>query len=156
MKTRKCVNVLGLAVAALLASLPAKAQIDCSVDVNTDVDFGIYDVFNVSPTDSIGTIEYECQDVGASTITIDLSRGNAPTYNPRWMLQGAEPLNYNLYLDAARTTIWGDGTGGTSRYGPVTPPESTVVELTIYGRIPPEQDVSGGNYEDTITVTINF
>jgi spore coat protein U-like protein len=29
------------------------------------------------------------------------------------MSKGAEVLAYNLYRNAARTNIWGDGTGGT-------------------------------------------
>ncbi len=68
----------------------------------------------------------------------------------------AEGLNYNLYLDAARTTIWGDGTGGTQVYSNANPPNNTNVTVTIYGRIPASQDVSAGSYTNTVTATINF
>jgi len=92
-----------------------------------------------------------------TTITIDLSKGSAPSYFPRQMRKGAETMSYNLYLDAARVSGWGDGTGGTSRYGPMFPPLlGSPVTVTVYGRIPASQNVSAGAYTDTITATINF
>jgi spore coat protein U-like protein len=90
----------------------------------------------------------------AKLVTVDLGRGNAPTFTPRLMRNGASQFSYNLFLDAARTTIWGDGTGGTLRYGATNPPN--VIDLTIYGRIPALQDLPLGSYTDTIVVTVNF
>ena len=82
--------------------------------------------------------------------------GGAGTFDPRRMLNGAEALNYNLYLDAARTQIWGDGTGASQLYVNSNPPNSRTVTVTIFGRIPAQQDVSAGSYSDSITATINF
>jgi spore coat protein U-like protein len=65
-------------------------------------------------------------------------------------------LDYNLFLDANRTTIWGDGTGGSSRSGPIMPPLLTQVTVTVYTRIPARQNVRVGHYTDSITATINF
>ncbi len=65
-------------------------------------------------------------------------------------------LTYNLYRNAGRTNIWGDGTGGTSVYTRANPPNDSNVNLTIYGRIPAQQDVSAGNYSDTVSAVINF
>jgi spore coat protein U-like protein len=72
------------------------------------------------------------------------------------MLKGSEPLNYNLYLNAARTTIWGDGTGGTQEFTDHTPPFGRSIVVPIYGRIPALQDVSVGSFSNTITVTYQF
>jgi hypothetical protein len=83
-------------------------------------------------------------------------RGNAPSFTPHYMLKASEQLTYNLYLDAARTTIWGDNTGGSSHYGPINPPNNTNVNLTIYGRITAGQDVSAGLHTDSIVGTVNF
>ena len=119
------------------------------------VSFGTYNVFGASPLDSTGSVTYNCTGiVAASRITIDLSRGGAPTFNPRQMLKSGETLNYNLYTNAARTTIWGDATSGTSQYGPFTPIATGT--RTIYGRIPISQDASAGSYTDTVVATINF
>ena len=72
------------------------------------------------------------------------------------MLNGSEALNYNLYLDTARTIIWGDGTAGTQTYFIKNPPNNQDVAVPVYGRIPTGQSVSKGTYTSTITVTLNF
>jgi spore coat protein U-like protein len=69
---------------------------------------------------------------------------------------GVEALTYNLYLDAARTIVWGDGSGGSQMYLSNNPPKSADVQLTVYGKIDSFQDVSAGSYADTVTVTVNF
>ncbi len=51
--------------------------------------------------------------------------------------------------------MWGDGTGTTYRYT-IDPVDRQVDILTVYGTIPPGQDVGVGNYTDTITVTMDF
>jgi outer membrane usher protein FimD/PapC len=63
---------------------------------------------------------------------------------------------YDLYRDAARTTIWGDGTGSTATYTQLSVPNNTAQNLTIYGRISAAQDVRAGTYTDSVTVTIDF
>jgi spore coat protein U-like protein len=59
-------------------------------------------------------------------------------------------------MDAGCSAVWGDGSAGTQRYFNADPPNNTNIVLTIYGRIPPLQDVSAGAYSDTITATINW
>jgi spore coat protein U-like protein len=119
------------------------------------VSFGAYNVFNPLPTDSTGSITYTCVSL-VGTITIDLSKGGGSNYFPRRMHKGSDSMLNNLYLDASRVTVWGDGTGGSSRYGPVTPPLGSPVTVTIYGRIPALQNIRAGSYRDTITATLNF
>ena len=70
------------------------------------------------------------------------------------MANGADIMNYNLYTDAARSTIWGDATSGTSHYGPIKPIVTDTI--TIFGRVPAGQDATAGNYTDTVIATINF
>lgn len=70
------------------------------------------------------------------------------------MLKGSEPLNYNLYLDSARTTIWGNGTSGTSFI--TTSPAVANNDLTVYGRTLLGQNVSAGIYSDSVTVTVEW
>lgn len=53
------------------------------------------------------------------------------------------------------STIWGNGTSGTSivnllRVKKTEPPRVTI----LFGRIPAGQDVSSGFYNDTLIVTI--
>jgi spore coat protein U-like protein len=156
MHAKSLLSIPGLLLAALLIIIrPATAVGACAFDSTIGVNFGSYDVFNTVATDSTGSITYTCTSV-PSPITIDLSKGSAPTYIPRQMRKAVETLSYNLYLDAARILVWGDGTGSTSRYGPVVPLLVLPVTVPIYGRIPARQNLSVGSYTDTITATINF
>lgn len=143
----------GLALGSLFVIAPPALGANCTVST-TGVSFGTYNVFATSPLDSTGSVTYNCG--GNASIIVTLSKGGAATYNPRRMLKGGEVLNYNLYLDASRTTIWGDGTGGTQIYSNPSVPNNASITVTIYGRIPAGQDVSAGSYSDTITATINF
>jgi spore coat protein U-like protein len=139
----------------LLGSSSAFAQApSCTISV-TSVAFGTYNVFTTTADDSTGTITYRC-NATAANISISLSDGSSSTFSPRTLRKGSEVLTYNLYRNAARTNIWGDGTGGTSVYTRPNPPNNSNVNLTIYGRIPAQQDVSAGNYSDTVSAVINF
>jgi spore coat protein U-like protein len=143
--------VLGSGLAFLAAAGPAEAQ-NCSISVPKSVAFGTYDVYGAF-VDTTGTVRVGC--FFANNVTVDLSRGNAPSFIPRYMVNGIQHLNYNLYLDAARTTIWGDNTGGSSHsvLGTIV---FRNIEITIHGRIPAGQDVTAGAYTDSITATVNF
>jgi spore coat protein U-like protein len=147
--------LLGLLLALVFVSGRADAAASCSWRSVVGVAFGAYDVFSASPLDSTGTLTYRCTG-GAPLATIDLNRGSAPTFNPRYMLQATEQLNYNLYLDTARTSIWGDATSGTTHYTRVNPPNGQNIAVTIYGRVPAGQDISAGAYADTVVATITF
>lgn len=139
----------------LLGTTSAWAQSpSCTISV-TSVAFGNYNVFTTTADDSTGTITYRCNS-SAMNISISLSDGSSSTYSPRTLRKGSEILQYNLYRNAARTTIWGNGTGGTSVYTSANPPNNSNVSVTIYGRIPAQQDVSAGSYSDTVSAVINF
>ena len=157
MTTRKLAGSCGFfLVTVLVASHPAQA-ISCSWRAASPVAFGGYDVFSGTPNDANGSVTYRCTAVGGAAVTIDLSMGGSGTFFPRRMTRvAAETLDYNLYLNATRTQIWGNATGGTLRYGPTVAPRNTNISVDIYGRIPAGQDKSAGNYTDTITATINF
>jgi spore coat protein U-like protein len=144
--------VLSVVLGTLYAS-EASAQ-SCTISA-TSVNFGNYNVFNGTPLDSTGTITYRC-NAQAANVTVALTRGASATYNPRLMFKGVEVLGYNLYRNAARTNIWGDGTSGTAIYSRANPPNNSNVNLTVYGRLPAGQDVSAGTFSDTVTAVINF
>jgi len=142
-------------LAGALFTAPAAAINLCTIST-VGVNFGNYNVFSAGALTANGTVTYRCLGVGGTSITIDLSLGSAPSFNPRTMLRSGEALSYNLYLDPAATQIWGNGTGGSQRYGPLVPQNNQTTDVTIFGRIPPGQDVTIGTYTDTIVATINF
>lgn len=108
--------------------------------------------------DATGYIKFKCSSNNTSSINIiiTLSKGlYSNNYSMRYMKNTNNNyyLAYNLYIDAARTQIWGDGSGGTFVYSASVTPgvENTVI---IYGRIPANQNPFIGNYEDRIIATI--
>jgi spore coat protein U-like protein len=152
MNTKRLLIMLALVIGTLYAS-DAHAQA-CTISA-TSVNFGTYNVFNGSDVDSTGTVTYRCNG-SAHNITVGLTQGASATFSTRQMQKGSEGLSYNLFLDASRTTIWGDGTSGTSVYQIGNPPNNTNVNLTVYGRVSAGQDVSAGTFSDTVTAVINF
>ncbi len=143
-----------LAAGVVLWASSASAAPSCTISV-TSVNFGTYDVFRPSDSTSTGSVVYRCNG-STNAITITLGRGQSATFSPRVMKKAGESLSYNLYLDAAQTSIWGDGTGGTQTYSNANPPNNTNVTVIIYGRVPAGSDVSAGAYADTVAATINF
>jgi len=142
-------------IAALVIVLAGagRAEAACTVSA-TGVSFGNYNVFTATATTSNGTVTYHCGNADHN-IQISISTGSSGTYVARTLKRSSEALSYNLYLDSAFATVWGDGSGVTGVYQKSNPPNSDV-NLTVYGRIPAQQDVTVGSYSDTVVATINF
>ena len=147
-------SILAALVVVLAVCVSPAEAAKCSV-ASTSVIFGPYNVFSSAPVDSIGTIVYNCSG-GARNLQIAISRGQSDTFNARTLKKGLEALEYNLFLDASRTIIWGDGNGASEVYLEPSPPNRADVSVPVYGRIPQFQDISVGSYADNVTVTINF
>lgn len=152
------------ALAAGLVSAPAWAAIGCDVSSN-GVGFGDYDPLATAADDSTANVEVTCtrvilQDPFRVDYTLSLSRGGSGSYAPRRMSSGANRLNYNLYRDAARAQVWGDGTAstgvvaGTANFNWFQTSQTNT--HTAYGRMPALQNAATGSYSDTIVVTISF
>jgi spore coat protein U-like protein len=147
----------GAAFLTVLLASPAARAGNCSFQTVGAVVFGSYDVFASGPVDTTATISYKCSPPVA-TPTIFISTGGSGTYSPRRMAgPSGTNADYNLYVDAARTTIWGDGSGGT---GFITAPDpisgAQIFTYTVFGRVPAGQDLVAGAYTDTVTLTINW
>lgn len=148
------IRAAACALFVLLAGARGAEAAQCSVSA-TSVIFGTYNVFSSSPVDSTGTVVLRCNG-GAKNVLIAITRGQSATFLPRQLAKGAEKLAYNLFRDAARTSVWGDFSGGTSGHIEVNPPNNDNLDVTVFGRIPPGQDISAGSYSDTVTVVVNF
>jgi spore coat protein U-like protein len=157
-----------LTLLALLTALdlpPAQAAVlDCTVSA-TSVAFGTYTPLQPGALIGTGTMTAICTvNSHRNTITVDLTAGASGSFTARTMTTtvGASTyrLNYNLYLDAADTVIWGDGTGGSqvdavtlTRHGNNN---TITTNLTVYGAVAPAQDPAPGIYTDGLTVSVNF
>jgi spore coat protein U-like protein len=137
-----------LAAALTLAGVEAMASAaTCNVQ-SAGVAFGAYDSLDSAPLDGVGSIDVDCDS--AIPFTVDLGPG-AGTYNERLLTAGSSRLSYNLYTDAGRTSVWGDGIGASDLSA-----SGAKITLPIYGRIPGGQAVPPGLYLDTIAVTISY
>jgi spore coat protein U-like protein len=151
--------------AGLMLTIASAHGATCSVTNLPPLNFGNYDPFSASPLDVATAATVRCTTnkggPGESfSVTTSLSQGGAPSFSPRQMRNVLNnPLNYNLYTDTLRTTIFGDGSAGTStRTVLLTATKTVPAVLTddIFGRIFAGQDVSVGSYSDTLLYTVTF
>ena len=145
--------VAGSATANL--QVTAAVSANCTITTAT-VAFPAYDpiIANASANDD-GTVTVTIACTKGTVATIGLGLGaNALVSQRRMKDAGTDYLNYALYLDSARTTIW--GTTSPNLLTPVAAPDKTPRAFTVYGRIPSGQDIPAGAYTDTVVATVNF
>ena len=153
----KLVLRCALAVSALIYNLHAHAV--CTVSA-VPLAFGNYDTFRAAPTDSTGNIAVTCSGpVGAKmayTIALFSARATGATRQMRSPAGGA--LTYSLYVDPARSTVWGDGSSNTKVVadGYTLTAPSISRNYPVYGRIPGRQNAVVGVYSDTVQVSVDF
>lgn len=141
-------------------ALPAAAgAFSCSITV-TPLTFGSYDVFDPKPRDATSSINISCnappQNPNAPIpVTLTLSPGNSGSFAQRQMLPltGSLPLLYNLFTDPSFSSVLGDGSGGSQLLTRLLT-RNNPWAVTVYGRIPPLQNLPPGAYSDTLTATI--
>jgi spore coat protein U-like protein len=106
---------------------------------------------------STSTVQVGC--TSGSFFAVGSSAGNSGSYSQRLMTSGSASLQYNLYTTAAYTSIWGDGSPGSSIYTGTGTGTATPLSFTIYGMLPDStynQTVTPGIYGDTIFVVVSF
>jgi spore coat protein U-like protein len=155
-------------LAMSLAACAAQAAITCTPTTNT-ISFGTYNPLSASVLDGTGTFVIACTDSAGNknqTTTVNY----VVTLSGQALRQMAPPagtdrLNYNVYTDTLRSTVWGDGTGGSAVIsGSVAVPgrgTASTAPITYYGRIVAGQDVSAASpapaptaYSQNLTMTI--
>jgi spore coat protein U-like protein len=152
---------LMLLAALAPSSADAGGGASCSLSA-TPLAFGKYVPSSGSPSDFTATISVTCTASGTISIpihgTISLTGTGGPS--GRQLSDGGYRLRYQLYLDPARTVLWGiigggDGTAVIS--GVVGPAIPFRQALTVYGRVLARQsDARAGSYADQITVVLNY
>jgi spore coat protein U-like protein len=151
---------IALAAILLLLSGPASGQLgtNCSLST-TGVAFGEIQFAKTDLT-ATGAIVIRCVGRGTHDYILRLSAGINGTYSPREMpLIGSAgtTLPYNLYKETALSSIWGNGTSGTTfvsgtiRLGGGG---AAIIPLPIYGRIESRHEPEPGDYADTIIATL--
>jgi spore coat protein U-like protein len=155
-------NLFRLAV-LLFAGLcnVSNAQAQACIASATPVSFGLYDPKASSPSDITGSVSVTCQATIALLVayTVKLNGGASGNIAARKMIITGSQLSYQIYTDATRATVWGDGSGGSAfnaggyLLSVLVPVTQT---YTAYGRIPALQNVYAGSYQDTLTILVTY
>ncbi len=128
----------------------------CTIESITDLAFGRYVATQKKALDAVAFLVFSCTDVeGGDMVAIELGRSQTGDFSPRQMIGPGSPVRYNLYSNAGRTRVWGDGSADTVDVR-VRPQRGRSTSVAIYGRVPPAQRVTPGIYSDTIVVTLMF
>jgi len=130
----------------------ATVEDTCEVSA-TDLTFGTYDP-NAGDLDGTSIVTATCTNGTTYDIGLDTGQNaaNAST-TTRAMTDSTNYLDYELYSDSGRTTVWGD-TVGTDTVQQTS--GGGAENLTVYGQIPGNQFVPAASYSDTINVTVTY
>ena len=127
--------------------------------------FGNYDTLTAGAVLSSATVTVSCTvalgPLNAIPYTVSLGPSQTSgTMQRKLAGPGSARLQYNLYTDAARSVVWGDGSGGSQVVSSSVTPASLGVPATkahtAHGSIPALQSVRVGAYSDTILVTVDY
>lgn len=135
-------------------AVSATVNANCTIST-TPLDFGSIDALTGAAVNGTGGISVACTNGTSWTAAASVGSGSGATFAVRKMSDGSDTLNYTLYTDGTRTTVWGDGTGGSGTIGNTG--TGSTQNVTVYARIAAGQtSVPAGDYDDTVSVTITY
>lgn len=143
-----------VALACVAGSSYLHAGIACDIN-GAALAFGMYDPSVNSPTDGVGTVNLACTNMGpaapgGASVALTIS-----PFSDRKMLGNGNALYYGIYSNDARSVNWGTGSAAPQlRTGAMQANETKNLHFTLYGRIPPLQNIAAGNYSDSLLITI--
>jgi spore coat protein U-like protein len=124
----------------------------CVINSTSTMDFGSQGVLT-SNVDTTSTLAVQCTNTTPYNIGLDAGLGTGATVAVRKMSNGAKLINYTLYSDSGRSTVWGNtvGTDTVAATG-----NGASQSYTVYGRVPAQTTPAAAAYTDTITVTVTY
>ena len=161
---------MGTILALFLATCAQVAHAGgCSVS-STGLAFGPYQTLAFAgklasaDVSSTATISIRCTGIslgGSYTLSLGPTAAGGAAINPRRMANsnGGDPMLFNAYTDAARTTIWGDGSTGSQFAGTIAINLLGVQNFshTVYGKIPSGQKtLKAGSFSSAPTMTLTY
>jgi spore coat protein U domain-containing protein, fimbrial subunit CupE1/2/3/6 len=124
----------------------------CAIISTNTLGFGSAGVLT-SAINATTTFVVQCTNTAPYTVALNPGSTTGATVTTRQMLNGATPVNYSLYRDAARTLNWGQTPGTDTVAGTGNGTNQTI---TIYGQVPIQSSPAPNTYSDTVTVTVAF
>ena len=128
--------------AGLLCLLsPSTAAAACSATV-TSMSYGSFSAPNITSVDTTATVNINCSEPGSASSRICVSIQD-PSIS---MTSGGNSLAQSIFKDAARTTLFGSYYNSATGGNEITISGSGSGSITLYGRIPQNQNVPAGSY----------
>jgi spore coat protein U-like protein len=134
--------------------------VDATVIASCTVGDAALDAGDINPTtgsaiDFATTFNLTCTAGTSADLAIDAGAGTGATVATRKMSgSGSNTLNYTIYSNPGRTTVWGE-TSGTDTVA-VTGSGLNQPQ-TLYGRIAAAQQTAPvDSYHDDLTITVTF
>jgi spore coat protein U-like protein len=124
----------------------------CVINSTSTLNFGSQGVFTAN-VDQQSTISVQCTNTTPYNIGLDAGVGSGATVAVRKMTAGAATVNYSLYSDSGRNTVWGTTIGSNTV---AATGNGAAQSYTVYGRIPAQTTPAPGAYTDTVTVTVTY
>ena len=127
----------------------------CSITAN-NINFGTLTSLATLQNMS-GSLGVTCNSAAPYTIAMNAGSTTGNTIAARKMSlngAGAGVVKYQLYRDGYGTTLWGDGTAGSSTY--VGSGTGSLQAIPVYAQMPAQATPAVGTYKDTVTATITY
>jgi len=124
----------------------------CTVSSPSTLNFGTQGILSAN-VDQTTTVSVTCTNTTPYNVGLDAGTGSGATVATRKLTSGGNTVNYTLYSDTGRTTLWGNTVGTDTVAGTGN---GAAQSLTVYGRIPTQSTPAPGTYTDTITVTVTY
>jgi spore coat protein U-like protein len=162
--TQRALLAAGLiaATSAFAATTTTTFQVTANVAAQCNVSaanlaFGAVDPLGGN-VDQSTTVTVKCTKNSAYTVGLNAGATAGATIAQRLMANGADTMQYNLYTDAGRTTVWGNSAAAPAWVSGTGAGLGTAQVLTVYGRVPTGQpNLAVGSYTETaITVTVTY
>jgi spore coat protein U-like protein len=138
-------------------AVTASVSANCLITAGS-LAFGAYDPVSANASTDLsgsGTFTVACTK-NAASVWVGMGLGNNVSGSTRRMQLGATGtyLTYELYKDnTASPAVWGNTQVTGLAY---TPTSKAAYTMTVYGKVPSNQDVPPGSYTDTVQMTVNF
>ena len=151
-------SIHGAVAATATATFQVTANVatQCTVSA-ADLGFGTVDPLGGN-VDQSTTVTVRCTKNTAYTVGLNAGTTAGATLAQRLMANGSDTMNYNLYADAGRTTVWGNSAAAPAWVSGTGAGMGTPQVLTVYGRVPSGQtNLAVGSFVETaITVTVTY
>jgi spore coat protein U-like protein len=124
----------------------------CTINSAATLNFGSQGVLAAN-VDQTSVLQVQCTNTTPYNIGLNAGAGTGATVAVRKLTSGANTVNYSLYSDTGRATVWGNtvGTDTVAATG-----SGAAQSYTVYGRITAQTTPAPGTYTDTITVTVTY